>query len=185
MRPPRRPSIFTTTPSDYDWFFTTEVAANVGTTAGGKVEIETSRVEEQRARYASGCHMVVDETEWAKLVGYGLVTVACANRWRPRSVPVFSPLPTTNVGRALARAGASSEDLLLMAGGPSDATSKLLGPLRLHVAKKENLLAAESEDAGRVLMTEAMNQRISALSADHREAVTAFVEKRDPRFSGR
>jgi aspartyl-tRNA synthetase len=41
---------------------------------------------------------------------------------------------------ALERVGASSDDLLLMAGGKSDETSKLLGQLRLAIAKKENLL---------------------------------------------
>jgi aspartyl-tRNA synthetase len=41
---------------------------------------------------------------------------------------------------ALNRVGATSEDLLLMAAGPGDETSKLLGQLRLAIAKKENLL---------------------------------------------
>ena len=41
---------------------------------------------------------------------------------------------------ALARVGAVGDDLLLMAAGPADATSKLLGQLRLAIAKKENLL---------------------------------------------
>ncbi len=72
--------IYTTATSDYDWFGTTELAANVGTTRNGKtirkVEIEKSRADAQCGRYASGLHMAADETEWKKLVGYGLVTVA-------------------------------------------------------------------------------------------------------------
>jgi len=40
---------------------------------------------------------------------------------------------------AIARAGASAEDLLLISGGEADATSKLLGNLRLAIAKKESL----------------------------------------------
>jgi aspartyl-tRNA synthetase len=44
------------------------------------------------------------------------------------------------IRRALDLAGASSGDLLLMASGPHDAVSKLLGQLRLAVARKENLL---------------------------------------------
>ena len=45
---------------------------------------------------------------------------------------------------ALERAKVTSDDLLLMAAGPADATSKLLGQLRLAIAKKENLLNPEA-----------------------------------------
>ena len=45
---------------------------------------------------------------------------------------------------ALDRVRAGSDDLLLMAAGPADATSKLLGQLRLAIAKKENLLNPEA-----------------------------------------
>jgi hypothetical protein len=72
--------IYTTAPSDYDWSFTTELAANVGTTKNGKtirkVEIQKNRADAQCDRYSSGLHMRADETEWAKLVDYKLVTVA-------------------------------------------------------------------------------------------------------------
>jgi aspartyl-tRNA synthetase len=44
------------------------------------------------------------------------------------------------IRRALDLAGAGAADLVLMAAGPPDATSKVLGQLRLQVAKKENLL---------------------------------------------
>ena len=44
------------------------------------------------------------------------------------------------IRRALELAGAAPPDLALMAAGPHEATSKLLGQLRLHVAKKQNLL---------------------------------------------
>ena len=44
------------------------------------------------------------------------------------------------IRRALELAGAAPADLVLMAAGPHESTSKLLGQLRLHVAKKENLL---------------------------------------------
>jgi aspartyl-tRNA synthetase len=43
------------------------------------------------------------------------------------------------IRRALDLAGAASGDLVLMAAGPQDATSKMLGQLRLQLAKKENL----------------------------------------------
>ena len=44
------------------------------------------------------------------------------------------------IRRALEAAGAAPGDLVLMAAGPHGATSKMLGQLRLHVARKENLL---------------------------------------------
>jgi aspartyl-tRNA synthetase len=44
------------------------------------------------------------------------------------------------IRRALELAGASPGDLVVMAAGPHEATSKVLGLLRLNVAKKENLL---------------------------------------------
>jgi aspartyl-tRNA synthetase len=44
------------------------------------------------------------------------------------------------IRRALEIAGAAPADLVLMAAGPHEATSKLLGQLRLHVARNQNLL---------------------------------------------
>jgi aspartyl-tRNA synthetase len=44
------------------------------------------------------------------------------------------------LGLALERVQAARDDLLLMAAGPADATSKLLGQLRLAIARKDNLL---------------------------------------------
>jgi aspartyl-tRNA synthetase len=44
------------------------------------------------------------------------------------------------IRRALELASADPADLVLMAAGPREATSRLLGQLRLHVAKKQNLL---------------------------------------------
>jgi aspartyl-tRNA synthetase len=73
----------------------------------------------------------------AKQMGFtGLIWV------RPGEPPLSSvkALGEATLRAALARASASSGDLLLMAAGAPEATSKLLGQLRLHVAKKENLL---------------------------------------------
>jgi aspartyl-tRNA synthetase len=44
------------------------------------------------------------------------------------------------IRRALELAGAAPADLVLMAAGAHESTSKILGQLRLHVARKENLL---------------------------------------------
>jgi aspartyl-tRNA synthetase len=65
---------------------------------------------------------------------------------RPAEPPVSSVrgLSEATLQRALAQADARRDDLLLMAAGPADGTSKLLGQLRLVIAKKENLVPADS-----------------------------------------
>jgi len=77
---------------------------------------------------------IVDQ---AKQLGFtGLIWV------RPGEPPVCSvkALSEATLRPALDRVWASSDDLLLMAAGPAEATSKLLGQLRLAIGKKENLL---------------------------------------------
>jgi aspartyl-tRNA synthetase len=77
---------------------------------------------------------VVDQ---AKQMGFsGLIWV------RPGEPPLCSvkALGEGTLTAALRAAGASRDDLLLMAGGPGDATSKLLGQLRLAIAKKDDLI---------------------------------------------
>jgi len=61
---------------------------------------------------------------------------------RPGEPPFCSvkALGEATRGTALDRVRATNDDLLLMAAGPADATSKLLGQLRLAIGKKENLL---------------------------------------------
>src|SRR5262249_40278578 len=77
----------------------------------------------------------------AKQMGFtGLIWV------RPGSPPLSSvkALSEAALKPALDRVKASDDDLLLMAAGSDpDATSKLLGQLRLHIAKKESLLDPE------------------------------------------
>jgi len=75
----------------------------------------------------------------AKEMGFtGLIWV------RPGEPPLSSvkALGPGVLGAALDAVHATRDDLLLMAAGPADATSKLLGQLRLELAKKENLLRA-------------------------------------------
>jgi aspartyl-tRNA synthetase len=77
----------------------------------------------------------------AKQMGFtGLIWV------RPGEPPLCSvkSLGEATLRPALERANVSKDDLLLMAAGPADATSKLLGALRLAIAKKENLLNPEA-----------------------------------------
>jgi aspartyl-tRNA synthetase len=81
--------------------------------------------------------MLVDQ---AKGIGFtGLIWV------RPGAPPLSSvkSLGAGTLGSALERAGARGEDLLLMAAGPAEATSKLLGQLRLAIARKESLLSPD------------------------------------------
>ena len=77
----------------------------------------------------------------AKQMGFtGLIWV------RPGEPPLCSvkSLGEATLRPALERAKVSSDDLLLMAAGPADSTSKLLGQLRLVIAKRENLLNPEA-----------------------------------------
>ena len=76
----------------------------------------------------------------AKQMGFtGLIWV------RPGQPPLSSvkALSEAALRPALERLKASAGDLLLLAAGEPDAISKLLGQLRLAIAKKENLLGAD------------------------------------------
>jgi aspartyl-tRNA synthetase len=76
----------------------------------------------------------------AKALGFtGLIWV------RPGEPPLSSvkALSAAVLGPALDRVAAAPDDLLLMAAGPADNTSKLLGLLRLQIAQKDNLLNPE------------------------------------------
>ena len=58
------------------------------------------------------------------------------------------------------------------------------GPTASYARIKENLNAAETRALQELLDLEALNMRISGFSRDSREAVSAFIEKREPRFVG-
>jgi aspartyl-tRNA synthetase len=78
--------------------------------------------------------MLVDQ---AKQMGFsGLIWV------RPGEPPASSvkALSEGVLRQAIARSGSTAEDLLLMAGGPADATAKLLGQLRLAIARRDGLI---------------------------------------------
>ncbi|MBS1818826.1 MAG: aspartate--tRNA ligase [Acidobacteria bacterium] len=76
----------------------------------------------------------------AKQIGFGgLIWV------RPGEPPTSSvkALSEGSLRAAIAGIGAGADDLVLLAGGPADNTSQLLGQLRLAIAKRENLLDPE------------------------------------------
>jgi aspartyl-tRNA synthetase len=66
-------------------------------------------------------------------------------RWSEGTVQssVLKAAGEESIKRALETAAAGSSDLLLMASGPRDGVSRMLGQLRLHIARKENLLAGD------------------------------------------
>jgi len=73
---------YTTAEQAYDYSFTTELAPVAGNTTGTYpkvvrlVEIEEGCANVQRDRYHSGLHLVADDLEFAKLVGFKLVALA-------------------------------------------------------------------------------------------------------------
>jgi aspartyl-tRNA synthetase len=76
----------------------------------------------------------------AKQIGFGgLIWV------RPGEPPTSSvkALSEGSLRAAIAGLGATADDLVLLAGGPAENTSRLLGQLRLALAKRENLADPE------------------------------------------
>lgn len=59
------------------------------------------------------------------------------------------------------------------------------GPTAAFARMKENFAFAETATLEQLLDQEALHMRIAGFSADSREAVAAFLEKREPRFAGR
>jgi 2-(1,2-epoxy-1,2-dihydrophenyl)acetyl-CoA isomerase len=59
------------------------------------------------------------------------------------------------------------------------------GPVVAHRYIKDNLNRAVTADLRTALAGEAANMVRTGMTQDHREAVTAFLEKRDPAFAGR
>lgn len=65
------------------------------------------------------------------------------------------------------------------------ATTLASGPVVAWTMMKRNLNFAETQGLAETLDLEASNQSRCAMTEDHREARTAWMEKRPPKFSGR
>jgi 2-(1,2-epoxy-1,2-dihydrophenyl)acetyl-CoA isomerase len=59
------------------------------------------------------------------------------------------------------------------------------GPRIAYAYMKGNLNAALNTDLRTLLDREAVGQALTSLTEDHKEAVKAFLEKREPKFNGR
>jgi 2-(1,2-epoxy-1,2-dihydrophenyl)acetyl-CoA isomerase len=59
------------------------------------------------------------------------------------------------------------------------------GPRVAYSYMKANLNAAAYADVRTMLEREALGQSLTGLTEDHKEAVKAFLEKREPKFQGR
>ncbi|HXW08877.1 MAG TPA: aspartate--tRNA ligase [Vicinamibacterales bacterium] len=81
--------------------------------------------------------------EQARGLGASGLVWARAPEGMPQS-PVLKAAGEPAIRRALELGGAGPPDLLLMAAGPHSQVSKMLGQLRLHTARKENLLDPQS-----------------------------------------
>ncbi len=84
-----------------------------------------------------------DLIEQAKALGAGGLVWARAPDGAVQS-PALKAAGEGAIQAALEAAGAGPADLAIMAAGPHDATSRVLGQLRLNLARKENLLAADA-----------------------------------------
>ena len=72
----------------------------------------------------------------------------------------------------------------LLGGGLAYCAKLAAGPPGTLARMKENFLRAEHATLEEALREEAFNHALSGLTRDHREGVRAFVEKRDPTFTG-
>jgi len=74
-------TVYTTAPAEYDYSYVTVLEECSGHSKGAapktyrKVSFPASRERHACGRYGSGLHPALPESEWAKLVEYGLVTL--------------------------------------------------------------------------------------------------------------
>lgn len=104
---------------------------------------------------------------------------------KARELMLLDPMLDAEAGLQLGLLTEVVDDEALQ--GRTEAVAEALanGPTIALGCMKDNLIAAASQDLDDVMAREALNQRISANTADAAEAGRAFSDRREPRFSGR
>jgi 2-(1,2-epoxy-1,2-dihydrophenyl)acetyl-CoA isomerase len=159
------------------------VALVNGAAAGAGMSLALScdlRVMSDRARLVPAFARIAFSGDYGgsyyltKLIGYG------------RAREVYFTGDPIDAARALelgiANRVVPHDDLL--AEGLSYCAKIASGPPGALARMKENFLRAEHAHLEQALDEEAFNMTLSGLTRDHREGVRAFVEKRDPSFTG-
>lgn len=104
---------------------------------------------------------------------------------RTRELFLTSPILDGRQAHAIGLVTRVVADGEVEAAGAELARSLAAGPTATFGHMKHNLNLAEHADLAECLDSEAWRQITCMTTADHREAATAFVEKRPPRFTGK
>jgi 2-(1,2-epoxy-1,2-dihydrophenyl)acetyl-CoA isomerase len=104
---------------------------------------------------------------------------------RARELYLTSPILAARQALELGLVTRVVADDQVDAAGTELARSLASGPTATFGHMKQNLDLAEHAALGECLDSEAWRQLVCMTTADHREAATAFVEKRAPRFQGK
>ncbi len=146
--------------------------------------------------FALACDMRI-MSDKAKLiqafVRIGLVADSGSHWFLPRLVGTAKAFEYAATGKDIDAAEAKEVGLVNMVVPPADlenSTYELAGKLARGATKaigiiKRTLNKSLTMTFDELLSYEAMMQEVAAQSADHKEGVAAFIEKRTPRFEGR
>ncbi|ASO18533.1 2-(1,2-epoxy-1,2-dihydrophenyl)acetyl-CoA isomerase [Actinoalloteichus hoggarensis] len=160
------------------------IAAVNGTAAGAGASLAYAadlRIAERSARFLmafAGVGLTADSgASWTlpRLIGYG----------RAMEMMLLGQPVTAEEALRLGMISRLVEDGEALAAARELAGRLAAGPTTAYAKIKESLRAAASSELTEALATEARTQAEAGQTVDHREAVDAFVAKREPRFLGR
>jgi 2-(1,2-epoxy-1,2-dihydrophenyl)acetyl-CoA isomerase len=103
---------------------------------------------------------------------------------RARELMILDPIISAGQAQAWGLVTSVHPDDDLAAAASSTASALADGPTVAFGRMKENFRTAETAGHREVIRVESLNQRISANTADAKEAGAAFAEHRPPHFSG-